>query len=167
MVTASQDKSAVLNALREGASDFFEKPLEMAAVVLSVKKNLHEAESDQAARSKIFQLEGRTQRVEGSLEDRLWYVSRGRSMERVNECLTALRREAMRGGSEEPAVMIYGGMGVGTRGDRPNDPFRISKRKRPWITLNCSQYTEEVFSAAGNYRTNFSEPGSGKRNFWT
>lgn len=141
IVTASSERSLVLRALRLGVSNFHEKPLPEKELVQSVKSCLDELRLERDKKALLSQFEGRLQRAEGILENRLWFVSKAQSMGRVNESLTSLRREAMRGEGEEPSVMIYGERGTGSEGIAKMIHAGSRRGKKAWISINCFQYS--------------------------
>src|SRR5581483_8859161 len=98
------------------AADYLEKPFDLDELAHAVKRGSREFQLERENSDLIGRLEARVSRVEGRAEDKFWYVSKAASMARVNEWLTILRREAMRGDVEEPTVVILGESGTGKEG---------------------------------------------------
>src|SRR5690348_10336719 len=92
----------------------------------------------------IARLEARIQRVEGSSEDKVWYVSKARSMDPVHEMLTTLRRDGMRLDIEESPVTILGDIGTGKEGIARMVHSGSRRSHGPWVSVNCAQLTGQL-----------------------
>ena len=92
-------------------------------------------------------LETRAKRLEGALEERCRYVSKANSMATVNEQLAELRRETMRGTSEESTILILGEKGTEREGIARMAHTASRRGKGPWISVNCSDSFEPSLEA--------------------
>jgi two-component system response regulator GlrR len=90
----------------------------------------------------IGSLEARLQRVEGAAEDKYWFVSQDPAMAKVNEWLTVLRKEAMRGDGDEASVLILGESGTGKEGVARMIHMGSRRAKGPWIAIKCGGANE-------------------------
>ena len=147
VITGHGEKEVAVKALRQGASDYLEKPFDMDELSHAVKRGLREHQLERENHDLVDRLEARVERVEGKAEDKFWYVSKSRAMTQVNEWLTILRREAMRGGAEEPAVLILGESGTGKEGIARMVHAGSSRGKGPWIAVNCANFSEQLLES--------------------
>ena len=85
--------------------------------------------------------------MEGKTEDKFWYVSKSPSMAKVNEWLTVLRRESMRGDAEEPTVLILGESGTGKEGIARMVHAGSRRGKGPWVAVNCANFNEQLLES--------------------
>jgi two-component system C4-dicarboxylate transport response regulator DctD len=65
MITGHGDKDVAVRALRQGASDYLEKPFDTDELAHTVKRCLREAQLEQDNGDLVARLEARVQRVEG------------------------------------------------------------------------------------------------------
>jgi len=147
VITGHGEKDVAVRALREGASDYLEKPFDLDEFSHSVKRCLREYTLQRENQELVGRLEARVQRVEGKTEDKLWYVSKSSSMAKVNEWITILRREAMRGDAEEPSVLISGESGTGKEGIARMIHAGSRKGRGPWVALNCANFSEQLLES--------------------
>jgi len=147
VITGHGEKEVAVKALRQGASDYLEKPFDMDELSHAVKRGLREHQLERENHDLVDRLEARVERVEGKAEDKFWYVSKSKSMSQVNEWLTILRREAMRGGAEEPAVLVLGESGTGKEGIARMIHAGSSRGKGPWIAVNCANFSEQLLES--------------------
>jgi len=68
-------------------------------------------------------------------------------MAKVNEWLTVLRRESMRGGAEEPSVLILGESGTGKEGVARMVHAGSRRGKGPWVAVNCANFSEQLLES--------------------
>ena len=131
----------------------------------AVKRGIRENQLETENQDLISRLEARVQRVEGKAEDKYWYVSKSSSMKKVNEWMTILRREAMRGGAEEPTVVILGESGTGKEGIARMVHAGSSRGKGPWVAVNCANFTEQLLESElfGHERGAFTGAATMKR----
>ena len=147
VITGHGEKGVAVKALRQGASDYLEKPFDLDELSHAVKRCLREYHLERENHELLDRLEARVQRVEGKSEDKYWYVSKSPSMAKVNEWLTILRREAMRGAAEEPVVLILGESGTGKEGIARMVHAGSRQGKGPWIAVNCANFTEQLLES--------------------
>ncbi len=147
VITGHGEKDVAVKALRQGASDYLEKPFDLDELTHSIRRCLREHQLERENTDLIGRLEARVERVEGKVEDQAWYVSKDASMARVNEWLTVLRREAMRGDAEEPTVLILGESGTGKEGIARMVHAGSRRGKGPWVAVNCANFGEQLLES--------------------
>ena len=147
VITGHGEKEVAVQALRAGASDYLEKPFDLDELSHSVGRCLREYQLERENKDLVERLEARVERVEGAAEDRYWFVSKDPSMEKVNEWLGVLRREAMRGEAEEPTVVIVGESGTGKEGIARMIHAGSRRGKGPWVALNCANFNEQLLES--------------------
>jgi two-component system, NtrC family, nitrogen regulation response regulator NtrX len=147
VITGHGEKEVAVQALRRGASDYLEKPFDMDELSHSVKRCLRESQLEGENRDLVGRLEARIERVEGKTEDEFWYVSKDPSMAKVNEWLTVLRRESLRGEAEEPTVLILGESGTGKEGIARMIHAGSRRAKGPWVAVNCANFSEQLLES--------------------
>ena len=147
VITGHGEKEVAVKALRQGASDYLEKPFDMDELGHAVKRCMREYQMERENGDLMERLEARVQRVEGKTEDKFWYVSKAQSMNKVNEWLVVLRRESMRGGAEEPTVLILGESGTGKEGIARMVHAGSNRAKGPWVAVNCANFSEQLLES--------------------
>jgi len=147
VITGHGEKDVAVQALRQGASDYLEKPFDLDQLTYSVQRCLSEYALRRDNRDLMSRLEARVERVEGRSEDRFWFVSKDPSMGAVNEWMTVLRREALRGDVEEPSVLILGESGTGKEGIARMVHAGSRRAKGPWIAVNCANFGDTLLES--------------------
>ncbi|MCM2322007.1 MAG: sigma-54 dependent transcriptional regulator [Oligoflexia bacterium] len=147
VITGHGEKEVAVKALRQGAADYLEKPFDLDELSHSVKRCLNEYRLEHENTDLVARLEARAERVEGKSEDKLWYVSKSPAMGKVNEWVTILRREAMRGGGEELPVLILGQSGTGKEGIARMVHAGSRRGKGPWVAVNCANFNEQLLES--------------------
>jgi DNA-binding NtrC family response regulator len=165
VITGHGEKEVAVQALRRGASDYLEKPFDLDELSHAVKRCLREHQLERENGDLVARLEARVQRVEGKTEDKYWYVSKAQSMAKVNEWLTILRREAMRGDAEEPTVLILGESGTGKEGIARMVHAGSRRGKGPWVAVNCANFNEQLLESElfGHEKGSFTGANAMKR----
>jgi DNA-binding NtrC family response regulator len=165
VITGHGEKEVAVKALRQGAADYLEKPFDLDELTHAVKRCQREYQLERENRDLVDRLEARVQRVEGKTEDAFWYVSKSQSMAKVNDWLTVLRREAMRGEAEEPTVLILGESGTGKEGIARMVHAGSRRGKGPWVAVNCANFSEQLLESElfGHERGAFTGANSLKR----
>lgn len=149
VVTARKDNEFVLKAMKLGVLSLFTQPLDGAnetALLASVQRGLKESEAERYRRDLLIELQARVQRAEGREEDRFWFVSKSKAMEPVNEWLTVLRRESMKG-SPEPSVLISGEIGAGEEGIARMIYAASRRGRKSWLVLRCGALPGDLLEA--------------------
>lgn len=147
VITGHGEKEVAVKALRQGASDYLEKPFDLEELTHAVKRCLREHQLERENRDLLERMEARVQRVEGKAEEKFWYTSKSASMGKANEWLAILRREAMRGDAEEPTVLITGESGTGKEGIARQVHSSSRRGKGPWVAVNCANFTEQLLES--------------------
>jgi DNA-binding NtrC family response regulator len=147
VMTGHGEKSTAIEALRVGASDYREKPFDLEEMVHSVTRTLNEVRLERENEEFVNRLQDRVARVEGKESDQLWYVSRSKVMEPVNEWMKVLQRESMRGNAEEPTTLILGESGTGKEGIARMIHASSRRAKGAWIAINCANFSENLLES--------------------
>lgn len=147
VITGHGEKQAAIEALRNGASNYLEKPFDMEEFMHSVKLCLREYYLEKDNEDLLSRLEARVQRVEGKQEDQYWFVSKSKAMAPTNDWMSILRRESMRGDAEEPAVLILGESGTGKEGIARMVHVGSRRGKGSWVAVNCANFSEQLLES--------------------
>ncbi len=147
VITGHGEKEIAVKALRNGASDYLEKPFDLDELTHSVRRCLRESTLEKENTDLIARLEARVERVEGKPEDKVWFVSKDPAMEKANEWISILRREAMRGDAEEPSVLVLGESGTGKEGIARMIHAGSRRGKGPWVAVNCANFNEQLLES--------------------
>ncbi|MBC7690552.1 MAG: sigma-54-dependent Fis family transcriptional regulator [Methylotenera sp.] len=147
VITGHGEKTVAVKALREGASDYLEKPFDLDELSHTVRRCQKEYQLQSENQDLIGRLEARVERTEGKTEDHSWYVSKAAAMAKVNEWMTVLRREAMRGEAEEPTVLITGESGTGKEGIARMIHAGSRRARGPWVAVNCANFSEQLLES--------------------
>lgn len=147
VMTGHGEKSTAIEALRIGASDYREKPFDLEEMVHSVTRTIKEYRLERENEEFVNRLQDRVARVEGKESDQLWYVSRSKVMEPVNEWLKVLQRESMRGAADEPTTLILGESGTGKEGIARMIHASSRRAKGAWIAINCANFSETLLES--------------------
>lgn len=83
----------------------------------------------------------RIQRLEGKTEDLFRFTSKAHAMARVQEWVSVLRKEAMRGEPEEPVILILGSAGTEKEGIARTIYSGSRRGRGPWGVFNCAEFS--------------------------
>lgn len=164
VITGHGEKEVAVQALRNGAADYLEKPFDMDELSHAVTRGLREYQLERENTDLVARLEARVERVEGKKEDEVWYVSKDSSMAKVNEWISILRREAMRD-AEEPTVLVQGESGTGKEGIARMIHAGSRRGRGPWVAVNCANFNEQLLESElfGHEKGAFTGAASMKR----
>ncbi len=165
VITGHGEKAVAIKALRQGASDYLEKPFDMDELSHSVRRCIREYQLERENLDLVSRLEARVERSEGKVEETSWYESKDASMAKVNEWMGVLRRESMRAEAEEPSVLILGESGTGKEGVARTVHARSRRGKGPWVAVNCANFNEQLLESElfGHERGAFTGANQQKR----
>jgi DNA-binding NtrC family response regulator len=147
LITGHGEKEVAVRALRWGASDYLEKPFQMDDFVHSVKRCMDEYGVERARDERLAALQERAMRAEAQAAGSTWFVSKSSAMNQVNEWITVLRRESMRGEGEEPTVLVLGESGTGKEGIARMIHAGSRRGRGPWVAVNCANFNEQLLES--------------------
>lgn len=130
-------KESSIECFRHGASDYFERPVSNSELKHSVGRCMSDYLHDLESEEDLKRLYARVNLVEGKKEDKYWYVSRSFATQKVNEALLSLRKETLRGMTEEPCVLFLGENGSGVEGFARMVHMASHRSQGPWVVVNC------------------------------
>ena len=133
-------------AVVHGVNSVHFGPFSKEEIWTTVSKAIRDADSERYTRELLEDLQSRVLKSEGLDEDKFWYVAKSKAMEPVNEWLTVLRRESMKGGAE-PSVLISAETGGGEDGIARMVYAASRRGRKTWFSLNCSSMSEEQLDA--------------------
>ncbi|MBU6376589.1 MAG: sigma-54 dependent transcriptional regulator [Bdellovibrionales bacterium] len=147
LITGHGEKEVAIRALKWGASDYLEKPFDLDEFVHSVKRCMNEYELESEKAERLAALEARAERAEGQTGGDTWFVSKSKAMDQVNEWISVLRRESMRGEGEEPTVLVLGESGTGKEGIARMIHAGSRRGRGPWVAVNCANFNEQLLES--------------------
>ena len=147
LITGHGEKEVAIRALKWGASDYLEKPFDLDEFVHSVKRCMNEYDLESEKADRMAALEARAERAEGQTGGDTWFVSKSKAMDQVNEWISVLRRESMRGEGEEPTVLVLGESGTGKEGIARMIHAGSRRGRGPWVAVNCANFSEQLLES--------------------
>ncbi len=147
LITGHGEKEVAIQALKRGGSDYLEKPFDLEEFTHAVKRCINEYRLETERADRVAALEARVERTEGKGADDYWFVSKSPSMGKVNEWISVLRRESMRGEGEEPTVLILGESGTGKEGIARMVHAGSRRGRGPWVAVNCANFNEQLLES--------------------
>lgn len=147
LITGHGEKEVAIQALKRGGSDYLEKPFDLEEFTHAVKRCMNEYKLENERADRVAALEARVERSEGKYSEQFWFVSKSPAMGKVNEWISVLRRESMRGEGEEPTVMILGESGTGKEGIARMIHAGSRRGKGPWVAVNCANFNEQLLES--------------------
>jgi DNA-binding NtrC family response regulator len=158
IVTGTADKENAIEALKRGAFDFFEKPVNGAELLETIKRTVRfralVAERDRLA-DQVSYLSNR--------EARLWGIEGfvGKT-KLIKECVTQVR---LLQGAERTSVLITGESGTGKELIARAVHFGGTRKDCPFVPINCSAVPAELAESTlfGHLRGAFTGANSDKK----
>ncbi|MFN7686016.1 MAG: sigma-54-dependent transcriptional regulator [Oligoflexia bacterium] len=147
LITGHGEKEVAIQALKRGGTDYLEKPFDLEEFTHSVRRCINEYRLESERADRVAALEARVERTEGRASDEYWFVSKSPAMAKVNEWISVLRRESMRGEGEEPAVLILGESGTGKEGIARMVHAGSRRGRGPWVAVNCANFNETMLES--------------------
>ena len=147
VVTGHGEKDAAVSALRGGACEYLEKPIDMNQFSHAVTRAMKEYGTEANNRELRDCLEARVQRAEATPSESYWFKSPSSSMQPVHEMMDVLRRESMRMEAEEPTVLVLGESGTGKEGIARMVHSTSRRGKGPWVAVNCANFQENLLDS--------------------
>lgn len=129
----------VLTAFRYGATDFVPCPFINEELIQAVKHCANALQAEHSKAEQIFRIKYRLEKLEGLLEEKLWFSSKSDSMAPINDLLIGLRKNALRG-EPEPSVLICGEPGTGKETLAHRVHMGSRRSRGPWMTFNCAGF---------------------------
>jgi len=147
LITGHGEKEVAIQALKRGGTDYLEKPFDLEEFTHAVKRCMNEYRLESERADRVAALEARVERSEGKGSDEFWFVSKSSSMSKVNEWISVLRRESMRGEGEEPTVLVLGESGTGKEGIARMIHAGSRRGRGPWVAVNCANFNEQLLES--------------------
>lgn len=166
IMTGHGEKSTAVTALKNGASDYLEKPFEMDEILHSVKRAQYEYDLERKQENQVQTLKERATRAEALAVSETWVQPTSMAMKPVLDWLSVLKRESMKNDAPEPHVLVSGATGTGKEGVAQLIHRQSRRGNGPWVTVNCANFSSaqalesELF---GHERGAFSGATSAKR----
>ncbi len=166
IMTGHGEKSTAVTALKNGASDYLEKPFEMDEILHSLKRAQYEYDLERKQENQVQTLKERATRAEALAVQDTWVQPSSLAMKSVLDWLSVLKRESMKNDAPEPTVLVSGHTGTGKEGIAQLIHRQSRRGNGALVTVNCANFTtaqaleSELF---GHERGAFSGAASMKR----
>jgi DNA-binding NtrC family response regulator len=147
VITGHGEKEAAVQAVKNGASDYLEKPFDLEDFTRAVKRCESEYALTAENQDLLARLEDRLARAEGKTEDHSWYAPQSEAMKPVSEWLSVLKREAARTEAEEPTVLILGESGTGKEGIARQVQQNSRRAGTGFVAVNCANFNEQLLES--------------------
>lgn len=134
-------------ALRYQVAGYLKKPFDAEEFASTVNRVLSEYGAEREHQISDGRLEARLGRLEGREEDRYRYTSQSPAMEKVNEFLIQLRRETMKGLSDESPVLLLGESGTEKEGIARMIHLASSRGQGAWLSINCATFNQQLLGS--------------------
>jgi DNA-binding NtrC family response regulator len=165
IMTGHGEKSTAVTSLKNGASDYLEKPFEMDEILHSVKRAQYEFDLERRAEEQVINLKERAKRAESLHVQETWVAPTSLAMKPVLDWLSVLKRESMKNDAPEPSVFISGESGTGKEGIAQLIHRQSRRGNGAWVVVNCANFTAEQLDSElfGHEKGAFSGAMSQKR----
>lgn len=147
LATGFGEKEVAIQALRDGASDYLEKPFDLDELSLAVKRCVAEIKLKRENTELLARLSARVERIEQAPEKTEWIESKSKAMESVEKWLKILARESSASSAEEPSVLVLGESGTGKERVAVRIHRESRRSKGPFIAVNCANFTGEMLES--------------------
>lgn len=132
MITAFEDAQTVVSAMKQGAYDYMVKPLDMNALIITVRNALETVR----LKKEIRQLQ------QSYIDQNLpTYISRSKSMAKIMETVQTVAQ------SVDTPVLILGETGVGKELIAQNIHYRGPNFKGALVAVNCAAIPKELIES--------------------
>jgi two-component system NtrC family response regulator len=132
MVTGNEDKQTAINAIRAGAYDYFQKPVDLDELKIIIKRALY-----------VKQLESENKELQSKL-------SQGDSFQEIIGASDPMRRVFKKIGtiaSSDYTVLVTGESGTGKELVAKALHARSQRQGKPFITINCGAIPDTLLEA--------------------
>jgi len=139
IITAYASVDSAVEAMKEGAIDYLEKPLDLEELHLVVARELKNARL--RAEVEAFRWRGRRQSEESRI------IGRSASLDRIRALVDQLSRVPFESAAELPTVLIQGETGTGKDLLARTIHYKSPLADHPFVQVNCSGLPRELIES--------------------
>jgi DNA-binding NtrC family response regulator len=131
IITAYGSIETAVAAIKAGASDYLTKPLEIEELLLKIN-NFFE--------KKRLQIENIALRTSQEITEKHPFIAKSKAMQDILKVINEIK-------DTDTTILITGETGTGKTALAKYLHFTSNRRARPFISINCSLYTEELLAS--------------------